>query len=160
MDLHNLSLKQQLQGLKDGDFSSTELTSHYLKRIEKYDGELNSFITITAEKALLQAKNSDKRYAENKAYALDGIPLAHKDIFCTKDVLTTVVLRCYIFSFLFFTVYEKLDAQKMMLGKTNMDEFAMGSSNETSYFGPVKNPWNKEYVPGVLLVDQRQWLQT
>ena len=151
MDFHNLSLKEQLQGLKKGSFSSTELTSHYLERIEKYDGELNSFISITAERALIQAQNSDERYANNQAYGLDGIPLAHKDIFCTKDVLTTCgskMLHNFVSPYS-STVYEKLDAQGMvMLGKTNMDEFAMGSSNETSYFGPVKNPWNKEYVPG------------
>ena len=151
MDFHNLSLKEQLQGLKKGSFSSTELTSHYLERIEKYDDELNSFISITAERALIQAQDSDKRYANNQAYGLDGIPLAHKDIFCTKDVLTTCgskMLHNFVSPYS-STVYEKLDAQGMvMLGKTNMDEFAMGSSNETSYFGPVKNPWNKEYVPG------------
>ncbi len=151
MDFHNLSLKEQLQGLKKGSFSSTELTSHYLERIEKYDDELNSFISITAERALIQAQNSDERYANNQAYGLDGIPLAHKDIFCTKDVLTTCgskMLHNFVSPYS-STVYEKLDAQGMvMLGKTNMDEFAMGSSNETSYFGPVKNPWNKEYVPG------------
>ena len=151
MDFHNLSLKEQLQGLKKGSFSSTELTSHYLERIEKYDDELNSFISITAERALIQAQNSDERYANNQAYGLDGIPLAHKDIFCTKDVLTTCgskMLHNFVSPYS-STVYEKLNAQGMvMLGKTNMDEFAMGSSNETSYFGPVKNPWNKEYVPG------------
>ena len=151
MGFHNLSLKEQLQGLKKGSFSSTELTSHYLERIEKYDDELNSFISITAERALIQAQDSDKRYANNQAYGLDGIPLAHKDIFCTKDVLTTCgskMLHNFVSPYS-STVYEKLDAQGMvMLGKTNMDEFAMGSSNETSYFGPVKNPWNKEYVPG------------
>ncbi len=151
MDFHNLSLKKQLQGLKEGSFSSTELTTHYLERIEKYDGELNSFISVTAERALIQAKDSDERYANNQAFGLDGIPLAHKDIFCTKDVLTTCgskMLHNFVSPYS-STVYEKLDAQGMvMLGKTNMDEFAMGSSNETSYFGPVKNPWNKEYVPG------------
>ena len=151
MEFHNLSLKKQLQGLKEGSFSSTELTTHYLERIEKYDGELNSFISVTAERALIQAKDSDERYANNQAFGLDGIPLAHKDIFCTKDVLTTCgskMLHNFVSPYS-STVYEKLDAQGMvMLGKTNMDEFAMGSSNETSYFGPVKNPWNKEYVPG------------
>ena len=81
MDFHNLSLKKQLQGLKEGSFSSTELTNHYLERIEKYDGELNSFISVTAERALIQAKDSDERYANNQAFGLDGIPLAHKDIF-------------------------------------------------------------------------------
>ena len=113
MDFHNLSLKEQLQGLKKGSFSSTELTSHYLERIEKYDDELNSFISITAERALIQAQNSDERYANNQAYGLDGIPLAHKDIFCTKDVLTTCgskMLHNFVSPYS-STVYEKLDAQ-------------------------------------------------
>lgn len=151
MSLHNLSLKEQIQGLREGDFTSTELTSHYLNRIEKYDPELNSFITVTSDNALKQAKEADVRYAKNTALPLDGLPLAHKDIFCTKDVLTTCgskMLHNFVSPYS-STVYEKLNSQGMvMLGKTNMDEFAMGSSNETSHFGPVRNPWNKEYVPG------------
>ena len=93
------------------------MTSHYLERIEKYDDELNSFISITAERALIQAQDSDKRYANNQAYGLDGIPLAHKDIFCTKDVLTTCgskMLHNFVSPYS-STVYEKLDAQGLSL---------------------------------------------
>ena len=151
MDLHKLSLSKQLDGLKKGDFTSTELTSHYLNRISQLDGQLNSFITVTEDLALSQAKAADERYKRNNNYPLDGLPIAHKDIFCTKGVLTTCgskMLSNFEAPYS-STVYSKLDENGMvMLGKTNMDEFAMGSSNETSYFGPVKNPWNIEYVPG------------
>ena len=151
MDLHKLSLSKQLDGLKKGDFTSTELTSHYLNRISKLDGQLNSFITVTEDQALSQAKAADHRYKTNNNFPLDGLPIAHKDIFCTKGVLTTCGSKMLSnFNAPYSsTVYDKLDKKGMvMLGKTNMDEFAMGSSNETSYFGPVKNPWNIEYVPG------------
>ena len=151
MDLHKLYLSEQLEGIKSGKFSSTELTTHYLERISKFDEDLNSFITVTEDQAIAQAKKSDERYKNNTNLPLDGLPIAHKDIFCTKDVLTTCgskMLSNFEAPYS-STVFEKLDNEGMvMLGKTNMDEFAMGSSNETSYFGPVKNPWNTEYVPG------------
>ena len=89
MDLHKLSLSKQLEGLKKRDFTSTELTSHYLNRISKLDGQLNSFITVTEDQALSQAKAADDRYKTNNNFPLDGLPIAHKDIFCTKGVLTT-----------------------------------------------------------------------
>ena len=89
MDLHKLSLSKQLEGLKKGDFTSTELTSHYLNRISELDGQLNSFITVTEDQALSQAKAADDRYKTNNNFSLDGLPIAHKDIFCTKGVLTT-----------------------------------------------------------------------
>ena len=151
MDLHKLSLNQQLEGLKNREFTSIELTSHYLSRISDFDKELNAFITVTEEQALAQAKAADERYKGNNNLPLDGLPIAHKDIFCTKGILTTCgskMLSNFEAPYS-STVYDKLDKEGMvMLGKTNMDEFAMGSSNETSYFGPVKNPWNTEYVPG------------
>ena len=151
MDLHKLSLKDQLEGLKKSEFTSVELTSHYLKRISDHDEKFNSFITVTEENALIQAKAADERYKNNKSLPLDGVPIAHKDIFCTKGVRTTCgskMLSNFEAPYS-STVYTKLDEQGMvMLGKTNMDEFAMGSSNETSYFGPVSNPWDTEYVPG------------
>ena len=151
VDLHKLSLSKQLEGLKKGDFTSTELTSHYLNRISELDDQLNSFITVTEDQALSQAKAADDRYKSNSNFSLDGLPIAHKDIFCTKGVLTTCgskMLSNFEAPYS-STVYDKLDKNGMvMLGKTNMDEFAMGSSSETSYFGPVKNPWNIEYVPG------------
>ena len=151
MELHKLSLIEQLEGLKKNEFSSVELTSHYLKRISEHDEKLNSFITVTEEQALAQAKLADDRYKNNQSLALDGLPIAHKDIFCTKGIKTTCgskMLSDFEAPYS-STVYTKLDDMGMvMLGKTNMDEFAMGSSNETSHFGPVSNPWNHEYVPG------------
>ena len=151
MELHKLSLIEQLEGLKKNEFSSVELTSHYLKRISEHDEKLNSFITVTEEKALAQAKLADDRYKNKQSLALDGLPIAHKDIFCTKGIKTTCgskMLSDFEAPYS-ATVYTKLDDMGMvMLGKTNMDEFAMGSSNETSHFGPVSNPWNHEYVPG------------
>ena len=89
MDLHKLTLTKQLDGLKKGDFTSTELTSHYLNRISQLDGQFNSFITVTEDQALSQAKAADDRYKTNNNLPLDGLPIAHKDIFCTKCVLTT-----------------------------------------------------------------------
>ena len=151
MELHELTLKEQLEGLKNLTFSSVELTDHYLKRIKTIDPDINSYITITEELALSQAKEADTRYNNNNPLDLDGIPLAHKDIFCTENILTTCgskMLSDFIAPYSSTVVSKFIEKGTVMLGKTNMDEFAMGSSNETSYFGPVKNPWNKEYVPG------------
>ena len=151
MELHELTLKEQLEGLKNLNFSSVELTDHYLKRIKAIDPDINSYITVTEELALSQAKEADTRYNNNNPLDLDGIPLAHKDIFCTENILTTCgskMLSDFIAPYSSTVVSKFIEKGTVMLGKTNMDEFAMGSSNETSYFGPVKNPWNKEYVPG------------
>ena len=151
MELHELTLKEQLEGLKNLTFSSVELTDHYLKRIKAIDPDINSYITVTEELALSQAKEADTRYNNNNPLDLDGIPLAHKDIFCTENILTTCgskMLSDFIAPYSSTVVSKFIEKGTVMLGKTNMDEFAMGSSNETSYFGPVKNPWNKEYVPG------------
>ena len=130
--------------------SSTELTQLYLDRISAHQ-ELNAFITVDADNALAAAKVADTRLAKGDAGALTGVPMAHKDIFCTDGVLTTCGSRMLseFVSPYNATVVEKLhDAGMVMLGKTNMDEFAMGSSNETSFFGPVKNPWDTTLVPG------------
>ena len=151
MELYELTLKQQLDGLKDSSFSSTELTHDYLKRIQSKDHYINSYITVTEELALKQAKEADDRYGKGKALALDGIPIAHKDIFCTEDILTTCgskMLSNFKAPYSSTVVSKLFDEGVVMLGKTNMDEFAMGSSNETSFFGEVKNPWNLDYVPG------------
>ena len=151
MEIHELSLTEQLNELKKGSFTSTELTQHYLDRISNFDEDINSFITVTADLALKQAKESDERYKSNKALPLDGIPIAHKDIFCTENILTTCgskMLSNFKAPYSSTVVNNLSSDGVVVLGKTNMDEFAMGSSNETSYFGPVKNPWNKEYVPG------------
>lgn len=147
----NKSLAELSIGLQSGKFSSVELTQHYLDRIAKYDGEINSFITVTDEQALAMAKTADEQIAAGSATALTGIPMAHKDLFCTDGVRTTAgskVLDNFIAPYN-ATVVEKLkNAGMPMLGKTNLDEFGMGSSNENSFYGPCKNPWDLERVPG------------
>jgi len=149
--MHNKTLAELSAGLAAGAFSSVELTRHFLDRIERHDGRLNSFITVTAERALAQAAAADVRRRRGEAAPLTGIPLAQKDIFCTNGVRTSCASKM-LDSFVApydATVVAQCDAAGMvMLGKTNMDEFAMGSSNETSYYGPVKNPWDTAAVPG------------
>jgi aspartyl-tRNA(Asn)/glutamyl-tRNA(Gln) amidotransferase subunit A len=145
------SLAALAQGLRAGDFSSRELTQVYLDRIEAHDGTLNSFITVADERALAQADAADARLQNGTATALTGIPIAHKDIFCTDGLLTTCgsrMLENFVAPY-DATVVARLDAAgAVTLGKTNMDEFAMGSSNENSYFGAARNPWNNACVPG------------
>ena len=148
--MHTKTIKQLAEGLRAGTFSSVELTQHFLTRIEKFHA-LNAFITVTQEHALTAAKQADKRLAEGNAPLLTGIPFAHKDIFCTHGIKTSCgskMLDNFIAPYN-ATVVDKLHhAGAVMLGKLNMDEFAMGSSNETSYFGGVKNPWSFDRVPG------------
>ncbi|MGY8844194.1 MAG: Asp-tRNA(Asn)/Glu-tRNA(Gln) amidotransferase subunit GatA [Gammaproteobacteria bacterium] len=150
MNLPN-SVTEIIQGLEDGTFSSQELTKAYLNRIDNLDPEINSFITVCHERALLDAKNADKSRSNGSASKLTGVPYANKDIFCTKGVRTTSgskMLDTFISPY-DATIVERLGSQGMvMLGKTNMDEFAMGSSNETSFYGQVNNPWNTNCVPG------------
>ena len=137
--------------LDKGEYSSVELTRAYLDRIEAYNGALNAYITVTGEQAIAQAEQADKLRAAGKVDLLTGIPLAHKDIFCTTGVRTSCGSRMLdnFISPYDATVVERLKASgAVMLGKTNMDEFAMGSSNETSWYGPVRNPWNPDLVPG------------
>lgn len=149
--MYEKTLTQLAASLKSGEFSSRELTTHYLQRIEKADGKLNSFISVTAEQALKHAEIADNARAAGNAGPLAGIPLALKDIFCTRDVKTSCgskMLDNFISPY-DATVVEKLKtAGTISLGKTNMDEFAMGSSNENSFYGPVKNPWDLTAVPG------------
>ncbi|EIT69267.1 MULTISPECIES: Asp-tRNA(Asn)/Glu-tRNA(Gln) amidotransferase subunit GatA [Hydrocarboniphaga] len=149
--MHTLSISELSAGLRAKRFSSRELTLHFLKRIETLDPQLNSLITVTAERALAQADAADARLASGDATELTGIPLIQKDIFCTLGVRTSCaskMLDKFIAPY-DATIVEKLDAAGMvMLGKANMDEFAMGSSNETSWYGPVKNPWDTQRVPG------------
>lgn len=137
--------------LQNKEASSVELTQHYLDRIERLDGGINSFISITGDAALQQAAAADTKIAAGEAGPLTGLPMAHKDIFCTQGVRTSCgskMLDNFIAPYN-ATVVEKVAAAGMvMLGKTNMDEFAMGSSNETSFYGAVSNPWNSDYVPG------------
>jgi aspartyl-tRNA(Asn)/glutamyl-tRNA(Gln) amidotransferase subunit A len=147
--MHKFSVSELSKGLKNRDFSSIELTQHYLKRIDCSD--LNAFITVTDELALSQARAADAKLASGSGSVLTGIPYAHKDIFCTKGVKTSAgskILDPFISPY-DATLTHKLNMEGMvMLGKTNMDEFAMGSSNENSYYGPVKNPWDRKKVPG------------
>jgi len=147
--MHTLSVAELSKGLKNKEFSSVELTQHYLDRINRSD--LNAFITITHELALSQARAADAKLADGSGNVLTGIPFAHKDIFCTKGVKTSAgsrILDPFISPY-DATLSHKLNIENMvMLGKTNCDEFAMGSSNENSFYGPVKNPWNKKMVPG------------
>ena len=139
------------QSLAAKDISSVELTQLYLDRIKRFDPTLNAFITVDAEKSLAQARTADEIRAAGNAGPLTGIPLAQKDIFCAKGWLTTCgsrILGNFVSPY-DATVIERFNAAgAVMLGKTNMDEFAMGSSNETSYFGAVKNPWDTARVPG------------
>ena len=150
-DLHLLSLQQQIQGLADGQFSSVELTQHYLDRISTLDSQLNSFITVTPELALAQATAADQRRADGQAHALTGIPIAQKDIFCTQGVKTSCgskMLDNFIAPYNATVIEQSNAAGLVMLGKTNMDEFAMGSSNENSFYGAVTNPWSLDRGTG------------
>ncbi len=150
-ELHMRTLSELARGLAAGDFSSRELTEALLARIESHGSTLNAFITLTAETALAQADDADKQRAAGDAGPLNGLPIVHKDLFCTKGILTTCgsrILENFVSPY-DATVVERISsAGAVLLGKTNMDEFAMGSSTETSYFGPAKNPWDTKLSPG------------
>ncbi|WP_339650236.1 Asp-tRNA(Asn)/Glu-tRNA(Gln) amidotransferase subunit GatA [Halopseudomonas pelagia] len=149
--MHEKTLAELSQALHSKTISSVELTEHYLKRIEQFDGTLNSFITVAPELALSQAKAADQRLADGSASALTGIPLAHKDLFCTQDLRTSCgskMLDNFIAPYESTVTARFIEAGAVTLGKTNMDEFAMGSSTESSFYGPTRNPWNTEHVPG------------
>ena len=149
--MHNRSIAELSAALAARETSSEELTRHFLDRIGRLGGQLNSFITVTEAQALAQAREADRRRSAGQAGPLTGVPLAHKDIFCTLGVRTSCgsrMLDTFVAPY-DATVVERIAAAGMvMLGKTNMDEFAMGSSNETSFYGPVRNPWDLERVPG------------
>ena len=149
--MHNKTIAELSQCLAQGEFSSVELTQAYLDRIEKFDGQINSYITVTAGEALAAAKAADAQIKAGTAGALTGIPLAQKDIFCTNGVKTTCgskMLDNFISPYDATVISNFKQAGAVMLGKTNMDEFAMGSSNENSFYGAVKNPWDLDAVPG------------
>jgi aspartyl-tRNA(Asn)/glutamyl-tRNA(Gln) amidotransferase subunit A len=149
--MHHKTLAELATGLAAKDFSSVELTRHFLNRIHQHDRTLNSFITVCEEQALAQAAAADAARAAGTAGLLTGVPMAQKDIFCTEGVKTTCASKMLdnFISPYNATVIERSNAAGLvMLGKTNMDEFAMGSSNETSFYGPVKNPWDITKVPG------------
>lgn len=149
--MHDKTVAELAHELDQGTVSSVELTQHYLDRIAREDTHYNSFITVTSEEALNDARAADERRKAGDAEAWTGIPFAHKDIFCTNGVRTTCgskMLENFIPPY-DATVTERLrSAGAVCLGKTNMDEFAMGSSTESSYFGSTRNPWGENRVPG------------
>jgi aspartyl-tRNA(Asn)/glutamyl-tRNA(Gln) amidotransferase subunit A len=149
--MHDKTIAELAGGLREKAFSSRELTQHYLDRIRRHDPTLNSYVTVTPEAALAAADLADQAIAVGNAGPLTGIPIAHKDIFCTDGVRTSCgsrMLDRFIAPY-DAAVVERLNAAGVVcLGKANMDEFAMGSSNETSWYGPVRNPWDTERVPG------------
>jgi len=150
-DLHRQSVTQLALGLRARRFSSVELVGACLARIEASQAALNAFVTVTREQALAAAAQADRLLAAGGGGPLTGVPIAHKDLFCTRGVRTSCGSRMLdnFVSPYDATVVAKLQAAgAISLGKTNMDEFAMGSSNETSFYGPVRNPWNPALVPG------------
>jgi aspartyl-tRNA(Asn)/glutamyl-tRNA(Gln) amidotransferase subunit A len=149
--MHQMTLAEIARGLADKKFSSEELTRNLLARIAQLDPQLNSFISVTEDLAITQAQAADARRAAGETGALLGAPLAHKDLFCTKGIRTSCASKMLDnFKAPYdATVVAKLAAAgTVTLGKTNMDEFAMGSANESSHYGAVKNPWNLAHVPG------------
>ncbi len=151
MNLHERSIAELGAGLAAGEYTSVELTQHYLDRIESIDPAINAYITRTADEALAAARAADQARAAGESHPMLGIPIAHKDIFLTAGVRTTAaskMLDNFVAPFN-ATVVSNLAATGLVsLGKTNMDEFAMGSSNETSYYGACRNPWDVSRVPG------------
>ena len=150
-DWHTSTLTQLAAGLRARKFSSAELVRAYLQRIDASQAALNAFISVTREQALSDAAVADRALAAGAAGALTGVPIAHKDIFCTQGVRTTCgsrMLDNFVSPYDATVVAKLKGAGAVMLGKTNMDEFAMGSSSETSFYGPVRNPWNPQLVPG------------
>ncbi len=147
----NASLTELRHALDQRQVSSVELAQLFLDRIARLNPQLNAFITVDADGALAAARAADARIARGEAGPLTGIPLAHKDVFCTEGVLTTCgsrMLSNFVSPYDAHVVSQLRAAGAVMLGKTNMDEFAMGSSNENSHYGPARNPWNTERIPG------------
>ncbi len=151
MDMHAKSMTELMAGLAGGEFTSVELTEALLARIAAHDDKLNAFVTVTGEQAMAAAEAADQAREAGKGGSLNGLPIVHKDIFCTRGVKTSCgskMLDNFVSPY-DATVVEKLaNAGAVVLGKANMDEFAMGSSNETSFYGPVRNPWDLECTPG------------
>ncbi len=145
------TLAEISRALENRDISSVEITKAYLDRIAQENSDLNAFITVTEDLAIAQAEAADKKRSEGSAGAFTGIPIAHKDLFCTNGIRTSCgskMLDNFIAPYNATVVERFNNAGAVTLGKTNMDEFAMGSSNETSFYGPVKNPWDRSLVPG------------
>lgn len=151
MSLTDLTLHAMQQRLRNKEVTSVELTRAFLERIGSVDPSINAYLTVTAEQALEDAARADRRLAEGQGAELTGIPLALKDIFITEGVRTTCasrILENFVPPYDGTAVAKLKEQGAVLLGKLNMDEFAMGSSNENSAFGAVKNPWNLDYVPG------------
>ena len=149
--MHNLTIAELVEGLKNKAFSSTEVTQYLLTRIKSLDTEFTAIITVTDAAALKAAQAADQRLAQGDAPALCGVPLVHKDIFCTHGVRTSCgskMLDNFIPPYNATVIENFQHSGAVMLGKSNMDEFAMGSSNETSFYGPVNIPWSTDCVPG------------
>jgi len=149
--MHTRTIAQLSKALREKEISSEELTRHFLDRIDSLDSSINAFITVTAEQAIAQARAADIEIAAGEGGPLTGVPIAHKDIFCTEGVKTSCgskMLDNFVSPYDATVVARLKAAGTVMLGKTNMDEFAMGSSSETSWYGPVRNPWNTDKVPG------------
>jgi aspartyl-tRNA(Asn)/glutamyl-tRNA(Gln) amidotransferase subunit A len=149
--MHEKTIAQLAEALRAGELTSIELTRAYLDRIRRFDSRLNAFITVSEEQALAAAEAADAVRTSGRGGPLTGIPIAHKDIFCTQGVKTSCgsrMLDNFIAPYDAYVVEGLKSAGAVMVGKTNMDEFAMGSSNETSFFGPVRNPWAETAVPG------------
>ena len=149
--MHRKTLAELAAGLRAKEFSSVELARSFLDRIAAHDAKLNAFVTVDAEKSLAQARAADGRLARGDAEPLTGIPIAHKDLFCAKGWRTTCgsrMLADFVAPYDAHVVERFNEAGAVLLGKTNMDEYAMGSSNENSHFGPVRNPWDERAVPG------------
>ncbi|MDA0663693.1 MAG: amidase, partial [Proteobacteria bacterium] len=152
-DLRNLTLAQARDGLAAGDFTAVELTDAFIGATEAVRG-LNAYIVETPEQARDMAAVSDTRRAKGQAGAMEGIPVAIKDLFCTKGVQATAgshILEGFVPPYESTVTQNLWKAGAVMLGKTNLDEFAMGSSNMTSYFGPVANPWKRQGDDAVLV---------
>src|SRR5579863_2023552 len=149
--LHELSVAELSQALHSRTVSSVEVARAFLARIEQHNAGLNAFISILREPALAEAARADVRLQAGERGALIGVPIVHKDIFCTRGEKTTCgsrMLANFVSPYDATVVQRLRAAGVVMLGKSNMDEFAMGSSNETSFFGPVCNPWDRARVPG------------
>jgi aspartyl-tRNA(Asn)/glutamyl-tRNA(Gln) amidotransferase subunit A len=149
--MHRNTVAELSRELAARRVSSVELTQAYLERIERFNGTLNAFITLDPDKSLAQARAADERIARGEASPLTGVPIAHKDLFCAKGWRTTCgsrMLESFVSPYDAHVIERFGAAGAVLLGKTNMDEFAMGSSNENSHFGPVRNPWDLNAVPG------------
>jgi aspartyl-tRNA(Asn)/glutamyl-tRNA(Gln) amidotransferase subunit A len=149
--MHTLTIAELSAGLRARRFSSVELTRQVLERVARYNQGLNAFLTVTGEAALADARRADQELQAGRGGPLTGVPIAHKDIFCTQGVRTSCgskMLDNFISPYDATVVTRLKQAGTVLIGKTNMDEFAMGSSNETSFYGPVRNPWDPKRVPG------------